>query len=232
LLSQHSCSMDYGNKPIGDYATLRSFFTQSVSDSTTTTCQPFNVEHPANPINPHLFDPKAPKDPSCQDPLPGLPCRCYSNYNFDILRILLPKVAGFPEDNNQSTRPQTLADQYVELVQQNVFDLVGQKGVDCKPPSGSKSHALAYLYPGSKAGYDWGDVSLRCGSAAWYLSVEDMARVLLSINAKDGKILSTTAAKDQFDMMRTGHLGWDLWGNGDLEKNGGWTANCDSDGNN
>ena len=56
--------------------------------------------------------------------------------------------------------------------------------------------------------------------------------MLLSINAKDGKILSATAAKDRFEDMRTGHLGWDLWGTGELEKNGGWSAKCDSDGNN
>jgi len=228
LLNQHSGIMDYGNVPVGDYATLHRFFTQSVSKSTTTTCQPKTVEQPADPINPNQGKPN---NGSCNDFMAGLPCRCYSNYNFDILRILLPKVAGFPEDNNQSTRPQTLADQYVKLVQQNVFDLVGQKGVDCRPPSGSKNYAFAYLYPGSKAGYDWGDVSLRCGSAAWYLSVEDMARVLLSINAKDGKILSATAAKDQFETMRTSHMGWDLWGPGELEKNGGWDADCDSNNN-
>src|SRR5437016_6959604 len=39
LLNQHSGIMDYGNVPVGDYATLHRFFTQSVSKSTTTTCQ-------------------------------------------------------------------------------------------------------------------------------------------------------------------------------------------------
>ena len=233
LLSQHSGIMDYGNVPVGDYVTLRKFFTHEVSDAGTS-CQKSEVEQPSDPINPNSSNPKG-----CSDPIPGWPCRCYSNYNFDILRILLPKVAGFAEDSNQSTRPQTLADQYVQLVQQNVFDLVGQKGVDCKPPAGSNDYAFSYLYPGSKEGKDWGDVSLRCGSAAWYLSVEDMARVLLSINAKDGKILSAKPPKDQFDMMRVRHLGWDVWkdgdldkGGGELEKNGEWKARCDSDGNN
>ena len=229
LLSQHSGIMDYGNVPVGSYATLRRFFSQDVSNSSTTSCQPSTVEQPSDPINPN---PGNPQDKNCGDPMPGVPCRCYSNYNFDIFRILLPKVAGFPEDPNPFTRPQTFADQYVKLVQQNVFDLVGQKNVDCKPPSGSKDYAFAYQFPGSRAGYDWGDVSFRCGSAGWYLSVEDMARVLLSINAKDGKILSAAPGNDQFEIMRKGHLGWDLWGDDELEKNGGWNTGCDSAGNN
>jgi CubicO group peptidase (beta-lactamase class C family) len=225
LLSQHSGIMDYGNRPVGDYDTLRKFFTQPVSKSSTTTCQPSTVERPANPINPN---PGNAADRNCADLLPGLPCRCYSNYNFDIMRILLPKVAGFAEDSNQVTRPQTLANQYIKLVQENVFDLVGQKDVDCRPPGGSTNYAFAYLYPGNKEGFDWGDVSLRCGSAAWYLSIEDIARVLLSINSKDGKILSAAPGHDLFEVMRTRHLGWDVWGDGELEKNGGWSAQCDS----
>ena len=238
LLSQHSGIMDYGNKPILDYDRLRTFFTQPVSKSTTTTCQKSDVEEPANPINPN---PGKKTDSTCEDFIEGLPCRCYSNYNFDIMRILLPKVAGFPEDSDLSTRPQTLANQYIQLVQQNVFDLVGQKGVDCRPPA-SSNYAFAYLYPGSRKGYDWHDVSLKCGSAGWYLSVEDLARVLMSINAKDNKILSTSADNsycqgisklperiDQFEIMRTLHLGWDKWNDGELEKNGGWGAQCDSE---
>jgi len=174
------------------------------------------VMNPSNPINPN--------DTSA----------CYSNYNFAILRILLPKVAGLAEDSNEGTRPKTLADQYVKLVQQNVFDLVGQNGVACKPPSqnpGAALYAYAYNYPGTDTGYDWGDVSLSCGAAGWYLSVEDIAKVLLSLSAKDGKILAKTATKDLFETMRTRALGWDVHNGAELEKNGGWGAGCDSNGN-
>ena len=211
LLSHTSGIKDYGNVPPNDYAALKSFFTQPVNNRSTTSCQPASVVQPRNPINPNDM------------------ASCYSNYNFAIFRVLLPKVAGFAKDPNPSTRPQTLADQYTQLVQQNVFDLVGRTGVACKPP-GTSSYAFAYNYPGTKTGYDWGDVSLICGAAGWYLSVEDIAKVLLSISAKDGQILSATAAKDQFETMRTKKLGWDVDNNTELEKNGGWGAGCDSNG--
>jgi CubicO group peptidase (beta-lactamase class C family) len=211
LLSHTSGIKDYGNSPPNDYATLKSFFSRPVNRRSTTTCQPATVDQPSNPINPNDLTP------------------CYSNYNFAIFRILLPKVAGLPNDPNPSTRPQTLADQYTQLVQRNVFDLVGRTGVACKPPATS-GYAFAYNYPGTKTGFDWGDVSLICGAAGWYLSVEDIAKVLLSISDKDGQILSATAANDQFETMRTKKLGWDVDTNNELEKNGGWGAGCDSNG--
>ena len=206
LLSQTSGIKHYGNVS-QEYASLKTFFTQGVSKSTTTMCQPAENKNPSNPINPNDMS------------------RCYSNYNFAIFRILLPKVAGLAEDSNPLTRPQTLANQYVKLVQENVFDRVGQHGVACRPPSqgpGALSYALAYKYPGTSPGYDWGDISLSCGAAGWYLSVEDIAKVLLSLNAKDGKILSATPAKDQFEIMRQRMLGWDVDTNTELEKNGGY----------
>jgi CubicO group peptidase (beta-lactamase class C family) len=205
LLGHRSGIMDYGNVT-QDYAALKKFFTQSVSNTTTTTCQPSKVVNPMNPINPN----------NTTKP-------CYSNYNFAIFRVLLPKVAGLAEDSNQSTRPKTLADQYVKLVQQNVFDRVGQKNVECKPPANT-TYAFAYNYPGKTGGNDWGDVSLQCGASGWYLSVEDIAKVLLSMTTKDGKILAETATKKQLDIMRTNGLGWDVYNNNELEKNGGWGA--------
>lgn len=211
LLSHTSGIEDYGNQPPNDYAGLKNFFTQPVRRNSTTTCQPASVVQPRNAINPNAMQPNTRP--------------CYSNYNFAIFRVLLPRVAGLPEDPNPQTRARTFADQYTDLVQQNLFDLVGRTGVACKPPNTS-SYSFAYNYPGTKAGYDWGDVSLICGAAGWYLSAEDIAHALISISAKDGRILSATAAKDQFETMRTKQLGWDVDNNNELEKNGGWGA-CD-----
>ncbi|RZI83715.1 MAG: class A beta-lactamase-related serine hydrolase [Rubrivivax sp.] len=215
LLGQRSGIKDYGNVS-QDYAKLKSFFTQSVNAAANTMCQGSGVVNPSNPINVNNQS------------------WCYSNYNFAIMRILMPKVAGFAEDANLATRPQTLANQYVQLVQQNVFNLVGQTGVACKPPAfnpGASNYAFAYKFPGNAAGTDWGDVSSICGAAGWYLSVEDISKVLLSLNAKDGKILAATAVKDLFNTMRIRGLGWDVANNVELEKNGGWGANCDANSN-
>lgn len=212
LLGQRSGIKDYGNVSM-DYAKLKSFFTQAVNTNANTMCQGSGVVNPANPINVNNQG------------------WCYSNYNFAIMRVLLPKVAGFAEDPNQGTRPQTLANQYTQLVQQNVFNLVGQTGVTCKPPVNSTNFAFAYKGPSDNSGgTNWGDVSLICGAAGWYLSVEDMAKVMLSLNAKDGKILAASGGKDLFETMRQRGLGWDVDNNGELEKNGGWGANCDGNG--
>jgi CubicO group peptidase (beta-lactamase class C family) len=220
LLSQSSGIMDYGNVS-QEYISLKTFFSQPVSDVATTLCHNGKAGKDAtksffnDPINPNNLE------------------RCYSNYNFSIFRILLPRVAGLPEDPNLVTQPKTLANQYVKLVQQNVFDLVGQEDVDCKPPSqgpAASSYALAYRFPGTQPGQDWGDLSLQCGAAGWYLSVQDIAKVLASINAKDGKILAETGGKQQFELMRTRQLGWDVDTENELEKNGGFVADCDKDG--
>lgn len=213
LLGQRSGIKDYGNVK-NDYATLKTFFEQPVTGSTNTVCDPKDS-------NGNLVSTASGKGFT-----PNNMGWCYSNFNFSIMRILLPKVAKFPEDPNQSTRPQTLADQYIKLVQQNSFDLVGQKNVSCKAPGGT-GYAFAYksATPGSK-GNDWGDNSLICGAAGWYLTVEDIARVMLSINAKDGKIF--TASPDQFEDLRLRGLGLDTNSDTEMEKNGGWGANCDS----
>jgi CubicO group peptidase (beta-lactamase class C family) len=214
LLSHSAGIEDYGNVPPNDYQTLKNFFSQPVNKNSTTTCQPSSVVQPANAINPNVNQPNTRP--------------CYSNYNFAIFRVLLPKVAGLPEDPNPATRPQTFANQYVKLVEENEFDLVGQNGVACSPPPNSSSYAFAYNYSGTQPGQDWGDVSLICGAAGWYLSAEDIAHVLQSISAKDGRILSATAAKDEFETMRTRRLGWDIDSNTELEKNGGWGTGAGS----
>ncbi|MGC4061127.1 MAG: serine hydrolase domain-containing protein [Aquabacterium sp.] len=208
LLGQRSGIKDYGNVSM-DYSHLKTFFTQNPNVNANTMCQGSDVINPANPVNVNNQS------------------WCYSNYNFAIMRVLLPKVAGFAEDANQATRPTTLANQYVSLVQQNVFNLVGQTGVTCKPPVGSTNYAFAYKTPASSAkGTDFGDVSDICGAAGWYLSVHDMAKVMLSLNAKDGKILAASGGKDLFETMRQRGLGWDVDVSTELEKNGGWGANC------
>jgi CubicO group peptidase (beta-lactamase class C family) len=214
LLGQRSGIKDYGNVA-NDYATLKQFYEQSVSNSSSTACDPKDSN--GNLVSVALGQGFVPTNMGW----------CYSNFNFSIMRILLPKVAGFPEDSNQSTRPQTLANQYTKLVQQNVFDLVGQKDVECKPPAGT-NYAFAYKNPGGGKGYDWGDVSLTCGAAGWYMSAEDMGRVLLSVTNKDGKIFTENATTQMLDDLRKRGLGLDSVSDTEIEKNGGWTANCDS----
>ena len=170
---------------------------------------------------------------------------CYSNYNTGIMRLLLPRLAGLPEHPNPAMRAQTLAQQYENLVRDKVFKPVGVSDVGCRPMPGNNSDAYSYIYPGNSSGNSYGDFRLGCGAANWTVSVEDMAKVLFSINARDEKILTEKAyssqASDplmpgalsgkskasQFDAMRQFALGLDISGDTMMEKNGGYNGTTD-----
>lgn len=207
LLSHRSGIKDYGNND-QFYATLKTFFTQSVNANATTTCQGAGVVNPMNPINPNDHNP------------------CYSNYNFGIFRILLPWIDGFVDD--PPNRAVKLAASYVKLVQKYVFEPVGAMGVDTKPPATGPQHtayAFSYKYPGSTSGFDWGDSGLSAGAAGWYVAIDDIAKVLYSLNKNDGRVLSSAQWAD----MQATPMGWDTKTDGSgyrwVEKNGGWGAN-------
>jgi CubicO group peptidase (beta-lactamase class C family) len=207
LLSHRSGIKDYGNVQ-QTYAQLKTFFTQTVDPTKNTQCTGAAVLNPANPINANNKSP------------------CYSNYNFAIFRILLPIIDGFVDD--PANRAAKLAAAYVKIVQTNVFEPVGAIGVDSKPPVAgpqATAYAFSYQFPGSSPGVDWKDDTLIVGAAGWYLSVEDIAKVLSSLNRNDGRILTPAQVQD----MQTTPLGWDTLTDGTgyrwIEKNGGWGAN-------
>lgn len=207
LLSEQSGVKDYGNND-QSYATLKTFFTQAVDPTKNTPCGGPDVVNPANPIN--VMD----------------KTWCYSNYNFSIFRVLLPVIDGFVDD--PANRAVKLAAAYVKLVQQQVFEPVGAVGVDTKPPASgpqATAYAFSYAYPGTTVGVDWGDDSLGAGAAGWYLAVDDIDKVLYSLNKNDGRVLTSAQWMD----MQATQIGWDAltdntgyrW----VEKNGGWGRN-------
>ena len=61
---------------------------------------------------------------------------------------------------------------------------------------------FAYTFPGSTPGHDFGDSTLESGGAGWYLSVENIAKVLISLNQKDGKVLSNSRFEDMISWRR------------------------------
>jgi len=206
LLSHRSGIKDYGNNS-QDYATLKAFFTQKVDPAKNTPCQGAAVGNPANPIN-------------TKDKTP-----CYSNYNFSIFRVLLPWIDGFADD--PPNRAAKLAAAYIKIAEKYVFEPVGATGVDAKPPAAgpqSSAYAFSYKYPGTEAGHDWGDDSLGVGAAGWYLAIDDIDKVLYSLNKNDGRILTQAQMAD----MEATPMGWDTQKDGTgyrwVEKNGGWGA--------
>ena len=203
LLSQTSGIRNYGNFPM-DYATLKKFFSKPVR-SGAGPCGGTDIED-VDGIDPAIVTDTAP---------------CYSNINFAIFRILLPRIMGYGGDDEGE-----YAARYVQIVQDKVFKPVGIMDADCKPPS-KGAYALAYTFPGTSS-WDFGDRRSTCGGEGWYLSVEDLGAVLLSINGVDGRILDVPLLHNMETIPALHALGWDcpstncpsLSGYRWLEKNG------------
>ena len=150
----------------------------------------------------------------------------YSNWNYTIFRVLLPMIAGTKKTTNDFGID--LANAYVKICQDNVFNLVSALNVVPKPPTTgpqATQYALAYRYPGTDKGYDWGDETSVVGAVGWWLSIEDISKVLHSLNVRDEKILTNA----QLDDMIATKMGFDSFTDNPgfrwIEKNGGWSAN-------
>jgi CubicO group peptidase (beta-lactamase class C family) len=194
--------------PDETFAGLKTFYTQTLANPNA----PFFCPGPPNPKA------KPPVPLVLPNPIISNKSPCYSNANFAIMRLVMPRFAG-----TNSNDPATLADTYVQQVQQNVFTPVGVSNVACKP---SGDYALLYVYPGNKLSGDWADTPrLACGSWGWYVSVRDYAKVLVSLNSADHKILSDCQFLDMETNPSSHPVGWDIKSDGTtglrwLEKNG------------
>lgn len=109
--------------------------------------------------------------------------RKYNNSNYDLFRIILPRMNGFngnvphPTGTNsmpEQNVPANYAHAYMKYVQDSIFKPAGLTGIVCKPVASNP--ALCYQFPGPiKAGGDFGDWTLKCGAAGWNMSVKQLA---------------------------------------------------------
>jgi CubicO group peptidase (beta-lactamase class C family) len=192
----------YASQSGQDFNSLQTFFTQPIPNPNAPATCPGAGANPRVIPNPIVTN-KAP---------------CYTNTNFGIMRLVLPRFAGASTND-----PLQLAQQYVQQVRNNVFVPVGVQDVACKPPANG-NYALLYKFPGSSISGDWGDLTLACGDWGWYVSVEDYAKVLVSLNAADHKILTDCQLRDMEINPASHPVGWDIkvdsTGRRWLEKNG------------
>ncbi len=204
FLSQTSGVQQYYTASV--YATadaLEAFYTQPLPNPDAPKSCPGSHANPRNIPNPIVTD----RTP------------CYSNANFGIMRLALPRAGGARTDN-----PEELAENYVRQVQDNVFAPVGVQNVACRPPADPRAYALLYQYPGDRVWHDWGNTTLACGDWGWYVSVEDYAKVLVSLNSADHRILTDCQFNDMETNPASHPIGWDVKNDGPtrrwLEKNG------------
>jgi CubicO group peptidase (beta-lactamase class C family) len=217
FISQTSGVMQYYASSSGqDYASLKAFFTQPIANPNA----PFYCPGPPNP------NATPPIPQALPNPIIATTQACYSDANFGLMRVVLPRAAG-----STSSDPQTLANTYVSQVWQNVFNPVGVGTVRCSP---SGPAALGYNYPGTSPGTNFGgNLTLSCGDWGWWVSVKDYASVLVSLNAQDGKILGNCELDDMVNNPSNHPVGWDVKTDGThrwVEKNGGdsWTTSAGS----
>lgn len=226
LVSQTSGVQQYyaGNNG-QDFASLQTFFTQTISNpNAPRTC-------PGSCVPPNPRVPGKCASRIIPNPIVMNLTFCYTDTNFGVMRLVLPRFAGANTND-----PLDLAKKYVDQVRANVFTPLGVQNVGCQPPPSPSDYAFLYSWGRPAANLDWGDTRLSCGDWGWYVSVQDYAKVLVSLNSADHKILSDCQFEDMETNPSTHPIGWDITSDGAghrwLEKNGAQGGSCDANGKN
>ena len=119
----------------------------------------------------------------------------YSNTNYALFRLLIPKLAGMPLFGDPGT---AYADAYIQYVQQHVFAPVALGTIPTKSDS---STGRSYIFPLSAPPYnglDLGDMTLKIGSQGWIMSTQDLAHFLRDLNYT-GNIVGEGIARQMRD---------------------------------
>jgi CubicO group peptidase (beta-lactamase class C family) len=123
----------------------------------------------------------------------------YQNMDFAMMRILLPRLAGFklPKKN----RAQFTADRYIEYVKGQVFKTCELADANTFPSELHPVHNYKWPYKGGH-GQLFYDYTLSCGAYGWYLSVSDYGKII-------NKLFNSEELLDSAwrDTMTTNHLG-------------------------
>ena len=129
----------------------------------------------------------------------------YSNTNYALFRLLIPKLAGIPL---QSGDPgMAYADAYMQYVQQHVFSPIVLGTISAQSDS---STGINYHFPLPAQPYhgmDLGDMRPKIGSQGWIMSTQDLAHFLRDLTYTDN-IVNEAIAKQ----MRDKCMGYDLCG--------------------
>ncbi len=133
----------------------------------------------------------------------------YTNTNFSLLRILIPRVALGAEviDIYTSILPadQVYAELYADYVAANVLIPAGINAPFCAPRQASDVRTLYYLFgaPATDHGLNLGDWGLSCGATGYYLTAVELASLLAHLRYTEDIVSDETK-----DLMNDGSLGW------------------------
>ena len=132
----------------------------------------------------------------------------YCNGNFAIFREMLPVMEGqsIPPDPSRAAWSAAF---YVNYVNQHVFAPLQIPTRDCAPPPSGTDYILAYPLP---AGTNHGvtldnDGALQCGAGNWWLSGQDLFKVVNDLAR--GNVLLTATEKALMNGSTPTYIGWD-----------------------
>lgn len=188
LLTHKTGIKTHGNGPMS-IERIKAFFTQPIDPNSQATCRGFQATQDTSPVSPNDLE------------------YCYSNFNSAVLLVLLPNVASSNQLLPRSDQAGFLERQYEQLVRRTVFEPVGVETAGCSPID--DHYALSYIYPGDAPGKDWGAQYGRCATGGWYVSPKDLAKVLSSVAAKDGRILIESEQYSSLAEIRDKGIGVD-----------------------
>lgn len=131
----------------------------------------------------------------------------YSNANFALMRILIPRVSGGKLPFEDFTADDVLAQAHAEKFEAYVRTKILQPaGIDgrCGPTDGTDTETRYYNFPAdNQPGYDEPDRFLSCGGFAWYLSSNELGAFMAHL-----RYTATLLSPAMRKVMDTGFLGW------------------------
>lgn len=112
---------------------------------------------------------------------------CYQNANFGFLRLVLPIINGLTLTGDDKQDDINTQRAYEQLVQQRLFDKSGIARAQCEWRPG---YALLYDYPYTgRPGFNAGKLTGRAGGLGWYLTANELGKVLSQLSIPDESIL-------------------------------------------
>ncbi|MGC4100645.1 serine hydrolase [Ferruginibacter sp.] len=140
----------------------------------------------------------------------------YNNSNYSLLRLIIPKLAGYSIlslkglsesviASKEPTQAETFANDYIDYCRKHIFEkLASMPDMSCTEPT--LQPALFYDNEDTtKTGRHMGDQRLNAGSGGWVMTTLQMAHLFRSIHHTE-KIMPAALAK----RMRDEHLGYGL----------------------
>jgi CubicO group peptidase (beta-lactamase class C family) len=132
----------------------------------------------------------------------------YSNANYGLFRILIPKLGGIPLQPSGKGIAYDYGVAYMQYVQQYVFnpiDLLGGLSANSDSSTGLDYHFP--LPPQPYQGMDLGDLTTKIGGGGWMMSTMDLAHFVRDLNYSEN-VVSGAVVKQMKDKC----MGYDACG--------------------